>query len=73
MISDLIIRGVDAGQFRRDVDPVRIYISIAALGFFYLSNRWTLSTIFRRDLVASDALDAWGEHVVDVILSYLRP
>jgi AcrR family transcriptional regulator len=73
VISDLITRGAEAGQFRRDVDPVRIYISIAALGFFYLSNRWTLSTIFRRDLAAGDALEAWGEHVVDVILSYLRP
>ena len=37
---------------RRGVDPVYVYISIASLGIFYLSNRWTLSTIFRRDLAS---------------------
>ena len=51
----------------------QIYISIASLGFFYLSNRWTLSTIFRRDLQAKEEIDSWGLHMVDVILSYLRP
>ena len=59
-------------MFRDDTDPVKVYISVAALGFFYLSNRWTLSTIFRRDLLAKDEIDAWGEHMVDVTLSYLR-
>ena len=39
-------RGVARGDFRNGADPVHVYISIASLGFFYLSNRWTLSTIF---------------------------
>jgi hypothetical protein len=47
-------------------------VSIAALGFFYLSNRWTLSTIFRRDLIAKEEIESWGRHMVDVTLSYLR-
>ena len=45
-------RGVRAGQFHRGVDPVQLYISIAGLGYFYLGNRHTLSTIFERDLLA---------------------
>ena len=28
---------------RRGIDPVQLYISIAALGYFYQSNRFTLS------------------------------
>ncbi len=72
MIAAILKRGADEGIFRKDVDPVQIYISIAALGFFYLSNRHTLSTIFARDLNAPAALDARREHIADVILSYLR-
>ena len=73
MVGDEIQRGEAAGQFRSGTDPVKVYISIASLGFFYLSNRWTLSTIFRRDLAEDTELHDWGEHMVDVILSYLRP
>jgi TetR/AcrR family transcriptional regulator len=46
---------------------------MAALGFFYLSNRWTLSTVFRRDLVAKGEIARWGEHISDVVLSSLKP
>ncbi len=73
MIGDLLQRGAKAKVFRKDVDPVDLYISIAALGFFYMSNRYTLSTIFGRDLTAPQYLDARGKHLLDVVLSYLRP
>lgn len=71
-ISVLLRRGVEQGVFRDDLDGLKVYVSIAALGFFYLSNRWTLSTVFRRDLTARDEIEAWGQHMVDVTLSFLR-
>ena len=71
-ISQVLQHGVDQGVFRSGTDPVKVYVSIAALGFFYLSNRWTLSTIFRRDFQARDEVESWGRHMVDVTLSYLR-
>jgi AcrR family transcriptional regulator len=73
MIADLLERGAKKGTFRRSVDPVDLYISIAALGFFYMSNRFTLSTIFGRDLMAPASLAARGRHIVEVVLAYLRP
>ena len=73
MIADLLDRGARQKVFKRGVDPVELYISIAALGFFYMSNRFTLSTIFGRDLTASDALEVRGRHIVEVVLAYLRP
>ncbi len=73
MISDLLRRGAKAKVFRNDVDPVQLYISIAALGFFYFSNRHTLSTIFGRDLMAEKNLEARSMHIMDVVLGYLRP
>jgi AcrR family transcriptional regulator len=72
MISDLLKRGAEHGVFRSGVDPIYVYISIASLGIFYLSNRWTLSTIFARDLTEQDEIRAWGKHISAVILGYLR-
>lgn len=73
IVSEILKRGVERGEFRTGVDPVQVYISIASLGFFYLSNRWTLSTIFRRNLADPAELKARGDHIKQVILGYLRP
>jgi AcrR family transcriptional regulator len=73
IITALLARGVKAKVFRAEVDPVQLYITIASLGFFYLSNRFTLSTIFGRDLGTPDALAERGKHIEEVVLGYLRP
>ncbi|HUK03726.1 MAG TPA: TetR/AcrR family transcriptional regulator [Burkholderiales bacterium] len=72
MLEDILRRGARAGKFRRGVDPVQLYISIAGLGYFYLSNRFTLSTIFRRPLLAPRHLDARLTHMIDLVLGYLK-
>lgn len=72
VLSDILERGVRARIFRPGIDPVQLYITIASLGFFYLSNRWTLSTIFRRDLMQTAELDARGNHIIEVVLAFLR-
>jgi len=73
IMQGILERGAAAGVFRADVDPTQTWISIAAVSYFYFSNVYTLSTIFRRDLDAPEAREARRRHVVDVILSYLRP
>ncbi len=65
-------RGSREGVFRRGVDPLQLYISIAALCYFYLSNIHTLSSIFGRDLAAAPARSARIKHMTDIILGYLR-
>lgn len=71
-LSDVLRRGEASGVFRPAVDPVSVYLTVAALGFFYLSNRHTLSTIFARKLTSQDELNAWGEHIVSVTLASIR-
>jgi AcrR family transcriptional regulator len=71
-LEDVLRRGAEVGLFRRDLDPVDVYLTIASLGFFYLSNRYTLSTIFQRDLAAPGQLDRWGQHIVDTVLASVR-
>jgi TetR/AcrR family transcriptional regulator len=71
-IFDLLERGAAAGVFRQGIDPIQLYISIAALSYFYCSNRYTLSAIFERDLGSKQEMLVREDHVVDVIMSYLR-
>ncbi|WP_448206695.1 TetR family transcriptional regulator [Azospirillum sp. sgz302134] len=72
MIADVLKRGVATGVFRPGVDPVQLYISIAGLAYFYLSNVHTLSVVFGRDLLAEDAKAARLNHMVELVLSSLR-
>jgi TetR/AcrR family transcriptional regulator len=72
LIGDILRRGVAKGVFRPCLDPVDVYITIAAVGYFYLSNNWTLSTIFGRDLGTPAANRRRKRHNVDMILNALR-
>jgi AcrR family transcriptional regulator len=72
-IERVLERGAAAGVLRTDVDPVQLYISIASLGYFYLSNIHTLETIFDKDLHAPRALAGRLAHIEDVVIGYLRP
>ena len=72
MIKGILDQGVAQGVFKPGVDPVQLYISIAGLSSFYLSNQHTLSAIFNRKLLAPAARKARLQHMTDVILSYLK-
>ena len=72
LIGDILERGRAAGRFRDGVDAVQLYISIAALAYFYLGNNYTLSAIFGRDLKAMKARDARLAHMTELVLGYLR-
>ena len=73
-IENLLRRGEESGLFRSGVDPLQLYISIAALSYFYCSNQHTLSVIFDQDLGERRAVQKREEHAVSVIMAYLaRP
>ena len=72
LLRDVLRRGERQGLFRKGVDPVQLYISIAGEGYFYLSNRYTLSRIFERDLMAPRALSGRARHISDMIVNALR-
>jgi AcrR family transcriptional regulator len=70
-LRGVLKRGERAGVFRTGVDPVQLYISIAGEGYFYLSNRYTLAQIFKRDLMSKRALAERARHNSDMILHAL--
>src|SRR5262245_22732675 len=72
LIDDILRRGVAKGMFRPGLDAVDLYITIAAVGYFYLSNNQTLSAIFDRNLSSAAACRRRKKHNVDVILHAIR-
>ena len=73
MVSAILGEGVRAGVFRKGINPVHLYISIAGLSYFYFSNTPTLSAIFGKDFSSPTARKARRKHVVDLVMQSLRP
>lgn len=72
-IRGLLRKGEASGVFRSDVDPVQLYISIVSLSFIHISSRYTLSVTFGVDLSNPDLVAQRRQHVIELIMTYLRP
>lgn len=68
MVRSLLDRGVREGVFRPGIDPVQLNITIAAIGYYYLTNRHTGSIVFERDLMAEAALEERLRFNIETIL-----
>ena len=71
LLSELLARGVASGDFRDGIDPAELYITIAALGYFYLSNQHTLSAVLGRDLRDPRHLQAHWQASAEVVRCYV--
>ena len=71
LLDDVLERGKRDNLFRAGVDPVQLYISIASLCYFYLSNNDTLSAVFGRNLRAPKAMAQRLSHMTDLVLGYV--
>jgi len=69
-LRTLLDRGVAAGVFRSDIEPVELHMSISALCFYNVSNRYTFSKIFERDMTSATAVAERREVVVDMIMRW---
>lgn len=54
MLGNVLTRGQKAGLFRNDVDPLRLYVTLSGLGYYIVSNRFTLAATLGRDFSAED-------------------
>jgi AcrR family transcriptional regulator len=68
MMKELLERGVAAGVFREGIDPVQLNITIAAVGYYYFTNRFTGAIVFERDLMTKSALAKRLSFNTDTIL-----
>lgn len=70
-LAEILERGRSDGLFRGGIDPLQLYVSIAGMAYFYISNNHTLSAIFGRDLMTPKAHQERLSHMCDVILGYV--
>jgi AcrR family transcriptional regulator len=64
-------RGCKDGAFRPGLDQIDIHMTISALTFFNVSNRYTFSKIFNRDIADAKVRARRREIVIDTVLRYM--
>jgi AcrR family transcriptional regulator len=72
MVKTILDRGVASGVFREGIDPVQLNITIAAIGYYYINNRYTGSIVFERDLMSGENLAARLAFNLETILRLLK-
>ncbi|HEX8663473.1 MAG TPA: TetR/AcrR family transcriptional regulator [Beijerinckiaceae bacterium] len=72
-VGKILKKGEKEGTVRPGVDPLQLYVSIAALAYFYLSNASTLSVTFGRDVLSKGEMKQRIEHIVELVTAGLRP
>lgn len=72
VLDQVLVAGVKKSLFRNDISARDLYIEIAALGYFYLSNRFTLSAFLNVDLRSAENLAHWKAFITDVTLRSVK-
>ena len=67
VLAKILKAGTQQGLFRKDISARELYLTIAALGYFYLSNRHTLSAFLNNELLKKSAIVRWRESMVDTV------
>ncbi len=69
ILGTILAEGSRQNVFRHDLDVAQVYLTLAALGYFYLSNRFTLSSFLGVELMRAEALEAWLAEIKRVMLA----
>ena len=69
ILGTILAEGARQKVFRSDLDVKKVYLTLAALGYFYLSNRFTLSSFLGIDLMRPDECEAWLAEITRVVMA----
>lgn len=72
LLRETLERGTAEGIFRKGLDPLHIYLSMAGMAFFYFANIHTLSRVFSRSLGSENAIAERRAHIIDFVLNAIR-
>lgn len=70
-VTEILRRGNATGLFRSGIDPVELYIFIASVCWFPISNMHTLKVVFRAP-IGENWLTAHADKAADMIVGYLK-
>ncbi|MGY8525094.1 TetR/AcrR family transcriptional regulator [Paracidovorax citrulli] len=71
VLAEIIRRGQRKGVFRHGIDVSQLYLTISALGYYVLSNRYTISAVLGRDVASEEEHERLAQLHGDMLLSYL--
>jgi AcrR family transcriptional regulator len=71
-IEDLLRRGVSAGTFRPDIDPVDLHLLIGSFCFHRIANRHTFGAAFGKDPSQPRLRDRHRQLIVEAVLRFVR-
>lgn len=72
VIEQVLAAGVASSDFRADIRGRDLYLLIASMGYFYQSNRYTLSAFLGEDIDLPEAVAHWDEFMIDTVLRTVR-
>lgn len=73
ILQQVLNTGVQHGLVRADLSARDLYLTIAALGYFYQSNRYTLSAFLGENLEDPDTFERWETFVIESVLRIISP
>jgi TetR/AcrR family transcriptional regulator, upper aerobic nicotinate degradation pathway regulator len=68
LLDSVLSSGVAQGVFRVEIAARDVYLLMASMGYFYLSNRYTLSTFLAESTQTPAALAGWHEFMNQTVL-----
>jgi TetR/AcrR family transcriptional regulator, upper aerobic nicotinate degradation pathway regulator len=68
ILREILAAGVAQGLFRADVAARDLYLLIASTGYFYTSNRHTLTAFLGEPLETPEAVAHWEDFVIESVL-----
>jgi AcrR family transcriptional regulator len=72
LVKSILDRGVAKGVFRPGIDPVQLNITMAAIGYYYLTNRFTGEILFERNFMTPAHLAERFAFNLDTVLRLVR-
>lgn len=70
-IDDLLKRGSESGVFRKNIDPIDLYVSISALTAHFVSKSHSLEVIFQQKMMTPQRLRQRIQHASEMILRFV--
>ncbi len=71
-LKAIIDKGIADRVFKKGIDPVDLHMSISALCFYNVSNRYTFAANFGVDMGSRKALMKRREQVAEIILAWVK-
>lgn len=70
-LGAILTRGESAGLFRSNVDPLHLYVTLSGMGYYIVSNRYTLTATFGRDFTEPHERNEMVRLNTEMLLAFL--